>query len=272
MLRNGFNDRVFLLLDELGKEAFLRVGTQLAEALLVSAQDGRHVEFLAVLVGHEHGYFVVAGLVTIVDDVGGIVSKLFFFTEITVVYNRVDVADGTVETDLVEVVVAACVVQVEQAAVPKGFGLDVVREALLRQVAEQRTFINIVVGVKVELLISAKSDIPLTPDCAYYNAHQLMKAGCTVWVFQPGFHHTKTLTVDGQLCTLGSANLNARSLRFDYEANLVIADSCTTKELDDLFIRETQRSFLLTPERWKQWRTPWQRFRGWLAHLLAPWL
>ena len=127
-------------------------------------------------------------------------------------------------------------------------------------------------GVKVEILISAKSDIPLTPDCGYYNAHKLMKAGCTIWVFEPGFHHTKTLTVDGRLCTVGSANLNARSLRFDYEANLVIADSCTTKELDDLFDRETQRSFLLTPERWKQWRTPWQRFRGWFAHLLAPWL
>ena len=125
----------------------------MAEALLVSAQDGRHVEFLAVLVGNEHGYFVVAGLVTIVDDVGGIVSKLLFFTEITVVYNRVDVADGTVETDLVEVVVAARVVQVEQAAVTKGFGLEVVREALLRQVAEQRTFINIVVCVKFELLV-----------------------------------------------------------------------------------------------------------------------
>ncbi len=127
-------------------------------------------------------------------------------------------------------------------------------------------------GVKVEILISARSDIPLTPDCGYYNAHRLMKEGCTVWVFEPGFHHTKTVTVDGKLCSLGSANLNARSLRFDYESNLVIADSATTHELDELFQRETLRSFLLTPERWKQWRTPWQRFRGWVAHLLAPFL
>ncbi len=127
-------------------------------------------------------------------------------------------------------------------------------------------------GVDVQILISARSDIPLTPDCGYYNAHKLMKAGCKVWVFEPGFHHTKTLTVDGRLCSVGSANLNARSLCFDYEENLVIADSCTTHELDQLFEREKQRSFQLTPERWKQWRTPWQRFRGWLAHLLAPWL
>lgn len=127
-------------------------------------------------------------------------------------------------------------------------------------------------GVQVDIMVSAKSDIPLTPDCGYYNAHQLMKAGCNVYVFQPGFHHTKTITVDGLLCTVGSANLNARSLKFDYEANLVIADSCTTQEIDALFLREKERSFLLTAATWKQFRTPLQRLRGWFAHLLAPWL
>ena len=33
-------------------------------------------------------------------------------------------------------------------------------------------------GVKVEIMLSVKSDIPLTPDCGYYNAHKLMKSGC----------------------------------------------------------------------------------------------
>ena len=35
-------------------------------------------------------------------------------------------------------------------------------------------------GVKVEIMLSTKSDIPLTPDCGFYNAHKLMKAGCTI--------------------------------------------------------------------------------------------
>lgn len=127
-------------------------------------------------------------------------------------------------------------------------------------------------GVKVEILISTRSDIPLTPDCGFYNAHQLMKQGCKVWMYTPGFHHTKIILVDGKCCTVGSANLNARSLSWDMEANAVIMDSCTTKELDDLFEQNKQDSFLLTKAAWDEWRTPWQKFRGWFAHLLAPFL
>ena len=127
-------------------------------------------------------------------------------------------------------------------------------------------------GVKVEILISTRSDIPLTPDCGFYNAHQLMKQGCKVWMYTPGFHHTKIILVDGKCCTVGSANLNARSLSWDMEANAVIMDSCTTKELDDLFEQNKKDSFLLTEAAWDEWRTPWQKFRGWFAHLLAPFL
>ena len=127
-------------------------------------------------------------------------------------------------------------------------------------------------GVKVEILLSVKSDIPLTPDCGFFNAHQLMKAGCQIWLYKPGFHHTKIIMVDGQFCTVGSANLNARSLRWDREENAVIIDACTTHELNQIFEQQKKDSFLLTEEKWKQWRTPWQRFRGWFAHLLSPFL
>ena len=127
-------------------------------------------------------------------------------------------------------------------------------------------------GVKVEILLSVKSDIPLTPDCGFFNAHQLMKAGCQIWLYKPGFHHTKIIMVDGQFCTVGSANLNARSLRWDREENAVIIDACTTHELNQIFEQQKKDSFLLTEEKWKQRRTPWQRFRGWFAHLLSPFL
>ena len=84
-------------------------------------------------------------------------------------------------------------------------------------------------GVKVEVMVSSKSDIPLTPDCVFYNVHKLMKRGVDVWIYEKGFHHTKVIMVDGRFCTVGSANLNARSLNFDYEENAVIIDPCTTK-------------------------------------------
>ena len=127
-------------------------------------------------------------------------------------------------------------------------------------------------GVKVEIMVSKRSDIPLTPDCVFYNVHKLMKKGAEVWIYEPGFHHTKIIMVDGRFCTVGSANLNARSLRWDYEENAVIVDSCTTKELSDMFNRDKKDSFRLTQESWNQWRTPWKKFVGWFAHLLAPFL
>ena len=125
-------------------------------------------------------------------------------------------------------------------------------------------------GVKVEVMVSAHSDIPLTPDCVFYNVHKLMKHGVDVYIYEPGFHHTKIIMVDGRFCTVGSANLNSRSLRFDYEENAVIIDRCTTAQLSKMFDRDKTKSFLLTPNKWKKFRTPWQKFVGWFAHLLAP--
>lgn len=127
-------------------------------------------------------------------------------------------------------------------------------------------------GVKVEVMVSTRSDIPLTPDCVFYNVHKLMKHGVDVWMYEPGFHHTKVIMVDGRFCTVGSANLNSRSLRWDYEENAVIVDPCTTQELSDLFDRDKTRSFKLTQESWNRFRTPWQKFVGWFAHLLGPFL
>ena len=127
-------------------------------------------------------------------------------------------------------------------------------------------------GVKVEIMLSSKSDIPLTPDCALYQAHKLMKRGAIVWLYQPGFHHSKIMMVDGKYCTVGSTNLDARSLKCDFEENAVIIDPCTTRELDDMFWRDKQQSFQLTEESWDEFRTGWQKFRGWFAHLLQPFL
>lgn len=125
-------------------------------------------------------------------------------------------------------------------------------------------------GVKVEVMVSTHSDIPITPDCVFYNVHQLMKQGAIVWMYTPGFQHTKIIMVDGRFCTVGSANLNSRSLSFDYEENAVIIDKCTTKELSDLFNRYKADCFQLTPETWDKFRTPAQKRSAWWAHWLAP--
>ena len=127
-------------------------------------------------------------------------------------------------------------------------------------------------GVDLQIMVSIHSDIPLTPDCVFYNAHKLMKKGARVWMYRPGFHHTKIIMIDGELCTVGSANLNARSLRFDYEENAVIVDPTVTLQLDQMFERDKLDSDYLTEDYWREFRSPWKRFVGWFAYLLSPWL
>lgn len=122
-------------------------------------------------------------------------------------------------------------------------------------------------GVKMDILISAKYDEPVTPDIVMYNMKKLIKRGVNVWRYRPGFHHSKIMMVDGKYCTVGSANLDARGLRYDYEVNALIIDEETTKKLNQKFIEDTGKSDYLSMEEWKKSRTTWQRFKGWLAHL-----
>ena len=127
-------------------------------------------------------------------------------------------------------------------------------------------------GVKMDIIMSAKYDVPLTPDVVYYNMRKLIKRGVNVWRYRLGFHHSKIMMVDGKFCTVGSTNLDARSMRFDYEINALIIDPETTAKLDAKFIEDTKQCDLITMEEWNKSRSTWQRFRGWFGHLLTPFL
>ena len=61
-------------------------------------------------------------------------------------------------------------------------------------------------------------------------------------------------------------------MRFDYEDNAVILDPVVTRQLDNMFDRDKLDSFYLTDESWNEFRTSWQKFRGWFGHLLRPFL
>ena len=127
-------------------------------------------------------------------------------------------------------------------------------------------------GVKMDIIMSAKYDVPLTPDVVYYNMRKLIKRGVNVWRYRLGSHHSKIMMVDGKFCTVGSTNLDARSMRFDYEINALIIDPETTAKLDAKFIEDTKQCDLITMEEWKKSRSTWQRFCGWFGHLLTPFL
>lgn len=124
-------------------------------------------------------------------------------------------------------------------------------------------------GVDVEIMLSAKSDIPLTPDASYYVGNNLSKRGAKVYLYEGGFHHTKIMMVDSLFCTVGSANLDSRSLRCDYEVNAVIFDKNVTKQLLDMFNEDKKHSYIMPEDFWKK-RSVWKRFVGWFGNLLTP--
>ena len=126
-------------------------------------------------------------------------------------------------------------------------------------------------GVKVEIMIPGKSDIPFTPDAAMYIANKLRKKGADIYIFNGGFHHSKIMMIDSAYCTVGSTNLNSRSLRYDYEVNAFIFDREVTHELMSIFYKDQQNSTLLTKEIYKK-RSTWKKFWGWFAHLFTPFL
>ncbi|MDR0894041.1 MAG: cardiolipin synthase [Prevotellaceae bacterium] len=126
-------------------------------------------------------------------------------------------------------------------------------------------------GTEVEIMIPSVSDIPFTPEASFHVVHQLMKKGAKVYLFNGGFHHAKIMMIDRTFCTVGTANLDSRSLRYDYETNAFIFDGSTTGQLNRMFERDKHNSILLTPDVWKQ-RSPWKKFVGWVGNLMTPFL
>lgn len=126
-------------------------------------------------------------------------------------------------------------------------------------------------SVKVEIMVSTKSDIPFTPEVTHYVAYKLMKKGADVYMYDGGFNHSKVMAVDGKLSTIGSTNLNSRSLCYDYESNLFILSNEDANELLQYFNQDKKESHRLTREEWKK-RSWWKKFCGWLGNLLTPFM
>lgn len=124
-------------------------------------------------------------------------------------------------------------------------------------------------GVKVDIMLTAKGDIPLLPDGVWRIGYKLMKRGANVYMYDGGFNHSKVMCVDGKYMTVGSANLNSRSMRYDYETNIFVFDKGDTRELQDIIDEDKKESFLLTKEIYKK-RSLWKRLCGFFVELLTP--
>ena len=118
-------------------------------------------------------------------------------------------------------------------------------------------------GVRVQFMVSTRSDGKAIDDVIGLEMRKLMNRGAEVYYYNGGFHHSKIMMIDGLFCTVGTTNLDARSLRFDYEVNAFIFDHATTHQLQQIFRNDAEKSStLLTPEVFKERFPLRRRFRS----------
>ena len=118
-------------------------------------------------------------------------------------------------------------------------------------------------GVRVQFIVSEKSDGQSNADVTGIEMKKLMKRGAEIFYYQGGFHHSKFMMIDSLFCTVGTTNLDARSLKFDYEVNSFIFSPKTTAELQQVFQKDIeQHCYQLTPEKWNDLFPPCRRIRA----------
>ena len=112
-------------------------------------------------------------------------------------------------------------------------------------------------GVKVEIIIGAATDIWVILMVTRGLYAHLLKNGVRIWEWHERVLHAKTAVIDGVWSTIGSANMNQRSLRTDLEANVTIASSQIGAQMDTMFEADRARSREITPAEWSA--RPWYR-------------
>ncbi len=124
-------------------------------------------------------------------------------------------------------------------------------------------------GVDVRLMIPNKPDHPFVYWATYSYVGELLKAGVTMYIYQNGFIHAKTIAVDGEISSVGTANIDVRSFRLNFEVNAFIYDEEITKQLERIFIEDMEKSNELTVGNYLE-RSKWIRFKESISRLLSP--
>lgn len=103
-------------------------------------------------------------------------------------------------------------------------------------------------GVSVQVLV------PHIPDkwYAYTLARtyylDLIRAGVEIYEYTPGFVHSKVFVVDGEKATVGTVNLDYRSLYLNYECGVYLFRSAVVEEIERDFVEALRKSQRITAE------------------------
>ena len=126
-------------------------------------------------------------------------------------------------------------------------------------------------GVDVRIMLAPQScgDNPLAYWAAFTYMLDVYAAGVKIYLYQPGYLHAKTVSVDGLVCTIGSANMDQRSFNVDYEINAILYDRTLAQELEMRFREDLKDCVLFDPAEYR--KLPFgMRFRDASARLLSP--
>ena len=94
-------------------------------------------------------------------------------------------------------------------------------------------------GVDTTVIFPAHNDAFAVKAASQSYYEDLLRAGVRIFEYQPGLLHAKTVTVDGEVTLIGSANMDRRSFDLNYENNILFCDAAMTKA-----VRDRQVSYL----------------------------
>jgi cardiolipin synthase len=94
-------------------------------------------------------------------------------------------------------------------------------------------------GVDTTIIFPARNDDFAVKAASQSYYEDLLRAGVKIFEYHPGLLHAKTVTVDGEITLIGSANMDRRSFDLNYENNILLCDAAMTAA-----VRDRQMSYL----------------------------
>lgn len=107
-------------------------------------------------------------------------------------------------------------------------------------------------GVKVSVILPAKNNLCYVQWASWHLLPGLMEAGVEFYCQPAPFAHTKLLILDDDYVQLGSANLDPRSLRLNFELNIEVFDTKLAQQLIQHFVEVRQASQAISMQQLQQ--------------------
>ena len=124
-------------------------------------------------------------------------------------------------------------------------------------------------GVDVRIIIPGKPDHFFMQWAASSYIGELLEAGIKIYNYQKGFIHAKTIVADSAVMSIGTANMDIRSFKLNFEVNAFIFDDRIAKDGQAQFMKDIQNSEEITKEIYDN-RSVVVRIKESLIRLVSP--